>query len=106
MLGLRCFSNCRSHLNQIHTWHELNHLHFHLHHFNQFWFQAMLKFLYQNVFQIVNHLHHFNQFWFQVMLTFLDRHVFQYFKFIHSILMILSLMFSNSHLLGQNIVTW
>jgi hypothetical protein len=25
----------QSHLNQIHTWHELNHMHFHIHHFNQ-----------------------------------------------------------------------
>jgi hypothetical protein len=53
----------QSHLNQIHTWHELNLMHFHLHHFNQFWFQGMLKFLDQNVLNLVNHFHqsHLNQ---------------------------------------------
>jgi hypothetical protein len=33
----------QSHLNHIHTWHELNQKHFHVHHFNQSWFQGMLK---------------------------------------------------------------
>jgi hypothetical protein len=53
----------QSHLNQFHSWHELNRVHFHLHHFIWFWFQGMLKFFVQNVFQIANHFHqsHLNQ---------------------------------------------
>jgi acyl dehydratase len=33
----------QSHLNQIHNWNELNHQHFHGHHFNQSWFHGMLN---------------------------------------------------------------
>jgi hypothetical protein len=32
-------------LNQIHDWFALNRRHFHIHHFNQSWFQTMLNFL-------------------------------------------------------------
>jgi hypothetical protein len=47
----------QSHLNRIHNWDELIHLHFMNHRLNQFWFQTVLNFLDQNVFQIVNHFH-------------------------------------------------
>jgi hypothetical protein len=87
----------QSHLNQIRTWHELNRLHFHLHHLNQSWFQGMLKFLDHDFVHVVTHfdqldlnqihtwhelnqkhfhLHHLNQFWFQAMLKFLDWNVY------------------------------
>jgi hypothetical protein len=47
-------------LNQIHAWHEWNRKHFHIHQFNQFWFQRMLKFLDRNAFHLVNHFHQSN----------------------------------------------
>jgi hypothetical protein len=84
-------------LKHIHDLHELNHLHFHLHHFNQLWFLAMLQFFVPLVFHIVNHfhqfhlnqihdwhelnhthfqVHHFNQLLFHPMLKFFVQNVF------------------------------
>jgi hypothetical protein len=48
------------HLNQIQDWNELDHLHFHIPHFNQLWFHEVLKFFVYHVFQDVNHFHQFH----------------------------------------------
>jgi hypothetical protein len=44
------------HFNQIHAWHERNREHFHLHHFNQFWFHVILKLFCIFELTFINHI--------------------------------------------------